>query len=123
MQETALVLAGIVGCTTAIIHGVLTQIVMVKPVAALTENRMPPSITRLVPILLQFSTFNWLVGGLSLIAAALWLEPETKLVTGILVGSSYLFGAVGNFWGTRGRHPGWMLMALALSLIGIGVST
>jgi hypothetical protein len=34
----------------------------------------------------------------------------------------YLFGALGNLWATRGRHPGWMLMAAALILIVIGVN-
>jgi hypothetical protein len=37
-----------------------------------------------------------------------------------LVGATYLFGAAGNFWATRGRHPGWMLLALALVLIAFG---
>ena len=74
-----------------------------------------------MPLLLQFSTFNWLLGGLALIAAALWFGQGAKLATGLLVGSSYLFGAVGNLWGTRGRHPGWMLMAVALVLIVLGV--
>ena len=53
-------------------------------------------------------------------AAALWFEPEARLATGLLVGSSYLFGAVANLWGTRGRHPGWILMAVALFLIALG---
>lgn len=34
---------------------------------------------------------------------------------------TYLFGALGNLWGTRGRHPGWMLLALALLLLVIGI--
>jgi hypothetical protein len=34
-----------------------------------------------------------------------------------LVGSSYLFGAVGNLWATRARYLGWMLYAVALGLI------
>jgi hypothetical protein len=33
-----------------------------------------------------------------------------------------LFGALGNLWATRGRHPGWMLMAAALILIVFGVT-
>ena len=74
-----------------------------------------------MPLLLQFSTFNWLLGGLALIGAALWFGHEARLATGLLVGSSYLFGALGNLWGTRGRHPGWMLMAVALVLIVLGV--
>jgi len=35
--------------------------------------------------------------------------------------SSYLFAAIGNCWATRGRHPGWMLYAVALVLIVYGV--
>lgn len=123
-QSAALVAAGIIGSSVAIIHGALTQRLMVRPVDALLRmpKPAPAAIRRLVPVLLQFSTFNWFLGGLALIAAAIWLGPEARLATGILVGSSYLFGAVGNFWGTRGRHPGWMLYALALVLIAFGLA-
>lgn len=121
-QNAALALAGVIGGATAIIHGVLTQRLMIQPVAALTDGRISAPIARLVPVLLQFSTFNWLVGAGALIAAAFWAEPAVKLATGALVGASYLFGAVGNFWGTRGRHPGWMLMALATMLIALGLA-
>jgi len=72
-------------------------------------------------VLLQFSTFNWFLGGLALIVAANAFNQEAKLATGLLVGSSYLFGALGNLWATRGRHPGWMAYALALVLIVYGV--
>src|SRR5205809_287972 len=75
----------------------------------------------LVPLLLHFSTFNWFVGGLDLIVAASSFEQEARLATGLLVGSSYLFGALGNLWATRGRHPGWMLYAVAVLLIAYGV--
>jgi hypothetical protein len=46
---------------------------------------------------------------------------EARLATGLLVGSSYLFGAVGNLWATRGRHPGWVLYTIALILIVYGI--
>jgi hypothetical protein len=105
---------------TAVVHGVLTQRLMVEPVAALTEGRVSRPVARLVPLLLQFSTFNWLVGALALVLAAFWAPPAAKLAVGWLVGSSYLFGAVGNFWGAGRRHPGWMLLSVALLLIGAG---
>jgi hypothetical protein len=73
-------------------------------------------------MLLHFSTFAWLVGGLALVAAAAWFGREVKLATGLLVGSLYLYGALGNAWATRGRHPGWILMAAAVGLIGYGFS-
>ena len=122
-QDAALAMAGVIGSCVAVFHGVLTQRLMVRPVEALfiADRRIAAPIRRLVPLLLQFSTFNWLLGGLALIAAALWFGQGAKLATGLLVGSSYLFGAVGNLWGTRGRHPGWMLMTVALVLIVLGV--
>jgi hypothetical protein len=123
-QDAALAMAGVIGSCVAVVHGILTQRLMVRPIEAflLTDKRTSASIRRLVPVLLQFSTFNWFLGGLALIAAAIWFEQDARLATGLLVGSSYLFGALGNLWGTRGRHPGWMLYAVALILIAFGVS-
>ena len=122
-QDAALAMAGVIGSSVAVVHGVLTQRLMVRPVEVLfvADRRIAAPIRRLVPLLLQFSTFNWLLGGLVLIAAALWFEHDARLATGLLVGSSYLYGAVVNLWGTRGRHPGWMLMAVALVLIVLGI--
>jgi hypothetical protein len=105
-QEAALGLAGVIGSGVAVVHGILTQRLMVRP---------------LVPGLLHFSTFNWFLGGLALIAA-IWFEQDARLATGLLVGSSYLYGALGNFWATRGRHPAWVLYAVALILIAFGIN-
>jgi hypothetical protein len=120
-QDAALISAGVIGSAVALIHGALTQKFVVRPIETLAGGRMSGTIRRLVPPLLQFSTFNWFLGGLALIAAANGFGREARLATGLLVGSSYLFGAVGNAWATRGRHPGWMLMAVALVLIAIGI--
>jgi hypothetical protein len=66
------------------------------------------------------STISWFLGGLALVAAALWFNDDVRLATAWFVGSLYLFGAVGNLWGTSGRHPGWVLLALAVGLIVVG---
>lgn len=118
-HDFALGLAGGIGSTVAIVHGVLTQRLMVKPIAA--GRDVPRTTRRLVAMLLHFSTFNWFVGGLALIAATVMFDREAKLAVGLLVGSSYLFGAVGNAIATRGRHPGWALYGLALGLIVYGL--
>jgi hypothetical protein len=83
---------------------------------------MARSASKLTPGLLHFSTFNWFVGGLALIAAANGFPPGGRLATGLMVGTSYLYGALGNLWATRGRHPGWVLYAAAVALIVCGVS-
>lgn len=120
MQDWALAAAGVIGGVVAVIHGVLTQRLMVAPVAA--NGRLSPVIQRLVAALLQFSTYNWLLGGVALVVAAVAaVGPQARLAVGLLVGSSYLFGVVGNFWGTRGRHPGWALYAVSLGLIVYGL--
>lgn len=122
-QDTALVLAGIIGSVVAVIHGVLVQRYMVRPVGAFlqAEKRVAASTGRLIPLLLHFSTVSWFVGGLLLIVAAWRFGEEARLATSLLVGGLYLYGALGNCWGTRGRHPGWMLYAVALILIAFGV--
>ena len=121
-HDLALGLAGVIGSGVALVHGVLTQRLMVEPFRAMaTTARTPATIRRLVPGLLHFSTYNWFLGGLALMVAAAWLGPQARLATALLVGSSYLFGAMGNLWATRGRHPGWLLYAIALGLIVYGV--
>ena len=84
---------------------------------------MRPSTARLLAPLLQFSTFAWFLGGLALVAAALWLRGDARLVSCLLVGSLYLFGAVANFWAMRRPHPGWILMMIALIVAGAAGSS
>jgi hypothetical protein len=120
-HDAALGMAGVIGSGVAVVHGVLTQRLMVGPLVQLADRPVAAPIRRIVPLLLQFSTFNWFVGGIALIVAANSFEQEARLATGLLVGSSYLFGALGNLWATRGRHLGWMLYAVALVLIVYGV--
>ncbi len=123
-HDAALAMAGVIGSSVAVFHGILTQRLMVRPFEEFfrADKSVSAPIRRLVPPLLQFSTYNWFLGGLALIAAANWFGEDARLATAILVGSSYLYGAFFNFRATRGRHPGWMLMAAALILIVFGVS-
>lgn len=107
-QNAALAMAGVIGSCVAVGHGILTQRLMVRPLeqAFASDRRISAPIKRLVPLLLHFSTIAWFLGGIALIAAANWLGPDARFATGLFVGSLYLFGALGNLWGTRGRHPG-----------------
>jgi len=114
--------AGVVGAGTAIIHGVLTQKLMVVPVdrRLKADAAVSNQIRRLVASLLQYSTFSWLAGGGALVAAALYLGPEARLAVSLVVGAGYAYGVIANCWATRGRHPGWMLLALCLGLMAAG---
>ncbi len=119
IHSVALTAAGVIGGGTAVIHGVLTQKLMVRPLAAVAagDRRIGVVIQRLVPVLLQYSTFSWLLCGLALVWAANAAGPEVRLAVGVLAGGQFAFGAIGNAWGTRGKHPGWMLLAVAVGLI------
>jgi hypothetical protein len=124
-QDGALTMAGIVGGGTAVIHGVLVQRLMVRPIAALfaADGKIGATIRRIVPVLLHFSTFAWLTGAVALIAVAnLGFSADTRHTTALCVAVLYAFGALGNLWGSRGRHPGWVLMAAALALIAFGIA-
>lgn len=121
-QDLALIAAGVIGSVVAIVHGVLTERFMVKPVAAAfgDDKRISPQIRRLIPILLHLSSAAWFAGGLALIAAALWFDASARLATALCVGALYLYGAIGNLAGVRGFHPGWVLYAVAVGLIAYG---
>ena len=121
-HEIALVVAGVVGSVGAIVHGVLTQRYLVEPFQARAGGGASQMVARIGAVLLQFSTFNWFVGGLALIVAACTLGREARLAAGLLVGSSYLFAVLGNFWASEGRHPGWVLYAVALGLLAYGLA-
>lgn len=120
----ALGMAGVIGSCVAVVHGVLVQRHVVRPIQARfpPDKRPSAAVRKLAAGLLHFSTFNWFLGGLALIAVAIGYAPSARLALALLVGSSYLYGALGNLWATRGRHPGWVLYAIALVLIVYGTS-
>ena len=125
LGDIALIAGGVVGGGTAVGHGILLQRVMVQPIEALAVpgSGISANIRRLVPSLLHFSTFNWFVSGLALIVAVLWLGPEAKLTTAVLAASSFIYGSIGNYSATRGRHYGWKLMAVAVVFVIVGIVT
>ena len=123
MQHAELALAGLIGGATAIFHGIVTHRLMVGPIDRRIADSAGVSMTirRIVPPLLQYSTYSWLVGGIAMVIAANVAGAETRLWISLLVGSMFLYAAVANAWATRGRHPGWMLMAAAVSLIVVDI--
>lgn len=125
VQDIALAFAGVIGSVTAVIHAIVMQRHMVSPIDALisADGRMQKGIRNLSPVLFHLSSYCWLLGGLALIGVSVSPSQDVRLVIGIGVGALYLYGAIGNAWATRGRHPGWMLMTAALSCIFIGLCT
>jgi hypothetical protein len=118
-NEWALMAAGGIGTMVALVHGILIQKNMVLPLYR--DKAYPERTRRLIAILLQFSTFCWLLGGIGLLAAPYLLDASSTFTLAVIVAGFYTFGAVGNFWGTRGRHPGWVLLAISVGLIAYGL--
>jgi hypothetical protein len=100
-QDTALGMAGVIGSCVAVVHGFLVQRLMVRPFEEffLADKWVASSVRRLVPLLLHFSTITWFLGGLALVAAAIWFDHSARLATGLVVGSLYLLSALGNLLG------------------------
>ena len=110
-----LMTAGVIGCLVAIVHGIITQKKMVNPI--LSQTDLPEGIRRLLPLLLHFSTICWFFGGVALAVAPYYFSSQVVMTIAVIVGAFYLIGAIGNLWGTRGNHPGWILLAAAVVLI------
>ena len=94
--------------------------IMIQP--KLEEAPLTKTSQRLLPLLMQFSTICWFIGGIALITDPIWFDHSARLTTAIFVGGFYVYGAIGNLWGTRGRHIGWMLLAMAVLLIAYGAT-
>ena len=120
-RDIALVVAGAVTIITAMIHGRLLDPLIVSPLLQ-GSHGLRASARALVRPLLHVSTVDWFVGGLALLATGLWIDGPGRVAIGLLVGTQLSYAAAANAWGTRGRHPGWMLMAAAIALTIAGVS-
>ncbi|MEM9402083.1 MAG: hypothetical protein AAGA44_06235 [Pseudomonadota bacterium] len=114
-QEAFFITAGVIGVFVSVIHGVLMQRLMIGPIVA--GNDLPERGRRIFPVLMHFSTAVWFLAGVALVLASLYLTKSITMVIACVAAVLYTLGAVGNFWGTRGRHFGWTLLAASVVLI------
>lgn len=121
-QDTALISAGVLGALVAVIHGYVMQRLLVRPLEELVgkDQSLRSSSKRLLSPLLHVSTLNWFVCGASLIWAGMRFEGEARAVISASAAIIYGYAAVLNARATRGRHPGWILMAISVALIFAG---
>ncbi len=115
-QSWLFVSAGVLGLAVSVIHGVLMQRLMIVPILAGSD--IPGRSRRIFPVLMHFSTVVWFLAGAVLVVASLYLPASTTMVIACVTALLYALGAVGNFWGTRGRHFGWIPLTLSVTLIG-----
>jgi hypothetical protein len=116
MRDLALQAAGALAIVVAIVHGVIAEL-GVFPKAQIE----PRGTRRLLRLVWQMSTVDWIAIGVLLMAAP-WLGSQAArqwiVAVAVVV---YGCAAAGNAAATRGRHPGWILMScvVALALAGL----
>ena len=122
-SDGALVAAGCVGAITAGLHGVIMQRRMIAPLndAVRTAGQISTVTRHLMPALLQVSTVAWLLTGLLLIWAGIRAAGEPRTIAAAFGLAVYGHAALANVLAVRGFHPGWLLMAVSVALILVGV--
>ena len=116
MRDLALQAAGGLAILVAITHGVIAEL------RVFSRARIKPRGTqRLLRMVWQASTVDWIAIGVLLIAVpALGAESTRPWIIAVAV-IVYGYAAIGNAVATRGRHIGWVLMltVVALALMGL----
>jgi hypothetical protein len=116
MRDLALQAAGVLAILVAIAHGVIAEL------QVFSRARIEPrGIQRLLRMVWQASTVDWIAIGFLLIAVpALGTEGARPWVIAVAV-IVYGYAAIGNAVATRGRHIGSVLMlaVVALALMGL----
>jgi hypothetical protein len=116
MRDLALQAAGALAIVTAIMHGAIAEL------HVFSNARIEPRGTRrLLRLIWQASTVDWVGIGILLIATpALGSETARRWIIAVAV-LVYGYGAIGNAVATRGRHAGWLLMGLVVALALMGL--
>ena len=115
MRDLALQAAGALAIVVALTHGALAE-----PHVFAKAHIEPRGTRRLLRLIWQASTVDWIAIGVLLIAAPGFGAPARTWVVAIAV-VVYTYAAIGNALATRARHFGWMLMSgiVALALVGL----
>ena len=116
MRDLALRAAGMLAIVVAIVHGAIAEL------RVFANARIEPQGTRrLLRLIWQASTVDWIGIGLLLIAAPeLGSEVARQWVIAVAA-IVYAYAAVGNAVATRARHVGWILMSCVVGLALMGL--
>lgn len=116
MNDIFLIVAGVGGMVIAAIHGRVGQTMILSQITGLPDT--PKNLNAAV---FQLSTIYWFFGGAALALAPFVLTPDARTAIVLTVAFMYLTAAAANFWATRGRHMGWVLLTCVAVLALIGV--
>ncbi|MEL7024408.1 MAG: hypothetical protein AAGL69_11740 [Pseudomonadota bacterium] len=108
---------GLLGLSVALVHASIGQRLIVAPTEGLSEVR-----ARVLTGVFHLSSVYWFALGAAVAIAGVmqpgvWQRPVAWVT--LLI---YATGATANFWATRGRHFGWVALAVSVLLIGWGLA-
>ena len=111
MDDLFLYAAGTLGAVVSIIHGYLGECRVIQPIQA-------PSATakRVLSVIMFLSAVYWAVASLLLLSVPTQIPDSARVVVVVGVAAIYASGSLGNHWATRGKHFGWVLLAVAAAL-------
>jgi hypothetical protein len=116
MRDVALEAAGMLAILVAVIHGSLSEL------RVFPNARIEPRHTRrLLRLLWQATTVDWIAIGVLLIAVPSLGSPLDRQWVVALAVIVYTYAAVANAVATRARHPGWVLMGCVVALAIVGL--
>jgi hypothetical protein len=111
MRDLMLQSAGVLAIFVAVCHGAIAEL------RIFAQARIEPAGTRrLLRLIWQASTLDWVGLGVLLIAAPGLGSPVARHWVVAVAAVVYAYAAVGNFLATRGRHVGWILMSCVVVL-------
>jgi len=105
MRDILLQVSGVLAILAALIHGVLSETrgfprVIIEPQRLRTLFRF----------VWQVPTVAWIAGGVLLIATPSMASDTARHWIVLTIACLFVFSAIGNAVGTRGRHFGWMVL-------------
>lgn len=115
MRDILLQGAGVLAIIVALIHGVLTE-TRVFPRVTIEPARL----RTLFRLVWQIPTAAWIACGVLLIAAPSMASDTARHWLVVTFSILFAFSALGNAWGTRGKHFGWMLLGTVAVLAAAG---
>jgi len=105
MRDILLQVSGVLAILAALIHGVLSE-TRVFPRVTIEPQRL----RTLFRFVWQVPTVAWIAGGVLLIATPSMASDTARHWIVLTIACLFVFSAIGNAVGTRGRHFGWMVL-------------
>jgi hypothetical protein len=126
-MQTCYLIAAVLALVTGVIHSLLGERLIFRHLrlgGLVPALAAPPLQARHIRILWATwhlaTIFGWAFAGVLLHWALGEDKPDTIVANAVAF--AYLGGAVLVLIGTRGRHPGWLALALVAALVWVGTN-